>query len=89
MSKIRKILPKFKWFGFGTSGQNQNSETLKTRKNKLRMISDFQNLHSLKIEAKKHANMKVIFSKNLHPVPEMTSLLIFLWPNFLKFNFKD
>ena len=52
-------------------------------------ISNVHNLPILKNEAKKHANVKVIFSKKIHPVPEMTSLLISILLNLLKFNFKD
>ena len=53
------------------------------------LISNAHNLPILKNEAKKHANVKVIFSKKIHPVPEMTSLLISILLNLLKFNFKD
>ena len=42
MSKTHKILPKLRWFGFSTSGLNQNSKTLKTSENILKFDFNYQ-----------------------------------------------
>ena len=87
MSKTHKILSKFRWFGFSTSGLNQNSKTLKTLENILRFDSNYQQRNTSKDGLCRLANIKVIFSKKNHPVPEMTLLPSPLVPNFLKMNF--
>ena len=87
MSKTHKILPKLRWFGFSTSGLNQNSKTLKTFENILKFDSNYQQRNTSKDGLCRLANIKVIFSKKNHPVPEMTLLPSPLVPNFLKRNF--
>ena len=42
MSKKRKILSKLRWFGFGTSGQNQTFGSIQTRSVMLIFISSFK-----------------------------------------------
>ena len=86
-SKTRRISLKLRGFRFSTSGLNQNSKTLKTSENILKFDSNYQKRNTSKDRLCRLANTKVIFSKKIHPVPEMTLLPSPLVPNFLKMNF--
>ena len=67
MSKTHKILPKLRWFGFSTSGLNQNSKTLKTSENILKFDSNYQKRNTSKDRLCRLANTRMIFSKKNSP----------------------